>query len=187
MKLYTRRGDDGSTDLFGGQRTSKASLRVETYGTVDELNCTLGLALVACRHDPIRAVLRELQNSLFDLGADLATPHDTKDSQTSKIRRIASEDIDRLERLIDEITATLSPLSFFILPGGGELASRLHLARAVARRAERLCAALRDQDDRLEPALIFLNRISDLLFTLARQANHLDGIEDIPWTGPQAR
>jgi cob(I)alamin adenosyltransferase len=178
MRLYTGRGDDGLTDLFGGRRVGKDSLRVEAYGTVDELNSVVGWALVACPFEEIATVLRTQQNRLFDLGADLANPHPPNSAEKpsgAAGARIGPGAIAEAERSIDAASAAVPPLRVFILPGGTELAARLHVARAVCRRAERLCVAL----DKVEPvgrdALVFLNRLSDLLFALARRANQLGG------------
>ncbi|MEM6393806.1 MAG: cob(I)yrinic acid a,c-diamide adenosyltransferase [Planctomycetota bacterium] len=182
MKLYTKRGDDGETDLFGGQRVAKDQLRVEAYGSVDELNATLGLAIAACGDDGqarVRDVLQGLQHRLFDLGADLATPPDA--AGAGKVRRIVMEDVEPLEAAIDELDAGLPPLRAFILPGGTELASRLHVARTVARRAERRVVSLMQAEEVGEPIAKYLNRISDLLFVLARAANHAAGVEDVAW------
>src|SRR5690606_12607904 len=138
MKLYTKRGDAGDTDLFGGQRVSKASLRVEAYGTIDELNSTCGLA-AAGRSDPrLLAMLTGVQHRLFEIGADLAAPS-SNDAGSSMIPHIDEPQITEIEAWVDEIQSHLAPMRVFVLPGGTELAARLHLARTVCRRAERLC------------------------------------------------
>ena len=183
MKLYTRRGDDGSTDLFGGQRIPKDALRVEAYGCVDELNALLGLAAAACRFEPVSAVLRRLQAELFDLGADLATVAPPEDGapKAPDIARIGPAHAQQLEPLIDDACAPLPPMRNFILPGGSELAARLHVARTVCRRTERLCVSLARQEPIGPDVVAYLNRLSDLLFALARRANQLEGVEDVPW------
>ncbi|MEM6553364.1 MAG: cob(I)yrinic acid a,c-diamide adenosyltransferase [Planctomycetota bacterium] len=182
MKLYTKRGDDGETDLFGGQRVAKDQLRVEAYGSVDELNAALGLAIAACggnEQTRVRGVLQGLQHRLFDLGADLATPPDA--AGAGKVRRIVMEDVEPLEKQIDDLDAGLPALRAFILPGGTELAARLHVARTVARRAERRVVSLMQAEEVGEPIAKYLNRISDLLFVLARAANQAAGVEDVAW------
>lgn len=177
MKLYTKRGDDGGTDLFAGGRTSKTDPRIHAIGGVDETNAALGLAAASCEPGELKAILLEIQRRLFDLGADLATP------DPAKPRRITPAHIDELERYIDKTCGTLAPMKHFILPGGCELAARLHLARTVCRRAERTCVALHEVDPNTRQALIYLNRLSDLLFALARLANQQTGVEDVPWRG----
>lgn len=180
LKIYTKTGDDGTTGLFGGERVRKDSIRIEAYGTVDELNSAIGIACTAAPEE-LSELFRELQVSLFVLGADLATPLEQK--VTYSIPRIEKSDVERLERLIDEHESSLPPLKNFILPGGSECASHLHLARTICRRAERLLVTLRDEDTIGEHDLIFLNRLSDLLFVLARRANQLAGVDDVEWNG----
>jgi cob(I)alamin adenosyltransferase len=177
-KIYTKTGDDGTTGLFGGERVRKDSARIEAYGTVDELNSTVGMA-ASVAPEALRILLKDLQVSLFVLGADLATPLEQK--ITYKIPRIIESDIKTLEGLIDQHTAQLDPLKNFILPGGSVCAANLHLARTVCRRAERLLVTLRDEQEIGEHDLVFLNRLSDLLFTLARRANQIEGTQDIEW------
>jgi cob(I)alamin adenosyltransferase len=180
MKIYTRTGDSGQTGLFNGTRVSKDHLRIETYGTIDELNSFLGLAIVDCPNPALRTLLQTLQHQLFDLGADLATPLDSKNA--AKVRRIGLAHILFLENQIDAATDQLPPLKNFILPGGTLAAARLHIARTIARRAERLLVTLNQTDPTGEHPLIYLNRLSDLLFTLARLANHLQSTPDIDWS-----
>lgn len=180
MKLYTRIGDDGSTRLFGNLQVSKDDGRVEAYGTVDELNSAIGLAAAACTHHEITAVLGVVQNRLFDVGSDLATPRGG-DKPSFPVYRVAAEDAADLERFIDAACEPLPPMRQFILPGGTELAARLHLARTICRRAERRCVTLARQVEGVADIIIFLNRLSDLLFALARRANQLAGVEDVPW------
>ncbi|MCC5828579.1 MAG: cob(I)yrinic acid a,c-diamide adenosyltransferase [Phycisphaeraceae bacterium] len=188
MKLYTRRGDDGLTDLFGGQRIAKYSLRVEAYGTVDEVNSAIGLALVCARDTELGPVLLEIQSRLFDLGAHLASPAREEESSSDKghVRRLGQAHIDELEARIDQVSASLPPMRHFILPGGCELAARLHLARTICRRAERHLAELAQESASEALPLVYLNRLSDLLFAMARRANQLAKVEDIPWV-PESR
>lgn len=180
MKLYTRTGDDGSTGLFGGARIDKDDPRVDAYGTVDELNATIGFARCACEFDELSLILDAVQPRLFDLGADLCTPPDSP--HADKIARFDQRHVDELERFIDTTCAPLAPMKHFVLPGGTELAARLHLARTICRRAERLAVAL----ERAEPTHVYniryLNRLSDLLFAMSRRANQLAGVDDVPWT-----
>jgi cob(I)alamin adenosyltransferase len=179
MKLYTRTGDDGSTGLYGGQRTTKDSLRVESYGTVDELNSVLGLARAACGDEELTDILVRLQSRLFDLGADLCTPF--KAPAAKKEVRIQPRHVTELEGMIDAVTGKLEPLQNFVLPGGTELSARLHHARTVSRRAERLIVALSKAEQVGDGTVPYINRVSDLLFAMARRANQLEGVTDIPW------
>jgi cob(I)alamin adenosyltransferase len=180
LKIYTRTGDDGSTGLFGNERVAKDARRVEAYGTVDETNSTIGTALAAGAPAELARVLLDMQARLFDLGADLATPRGPKPDPTY-LTRIDEGHIEALERLIDRFDAELPPLANFILPGGTATAAHLHQARAVARRAERILVTLSREED-VGPCVIrFLNRLSDLLFVLARWANQSAGVADVPW------
>jgi cob(I)alamin adenosyltransferase len=181
VKLYTRTGDDGSTGLFGGSRTAKDDLRVEAYGSVDELNSALGLAAADCAFDELGSILRRLQARLFDLGADLSTPLDAEAIRHAA--RITPEHVAELEKCIDEVSGKLAPMTCFILPGGTVLAARLHLARTVARRAERRIVTLGRSQPIGDAALPFVNRLGDLLFAMARRANQLADVDDVPWTG----
>ncbi|HTO95162.1 MAG TPA: cob(I)yrinic acid a,c-diamide adenosyltransferase [Bacteroidota bacterium] len=178
MKIYTKTGDAGDTSLFGGQRVPKDALRIEAYGTVDELNSMLGLALAEGPVEGMRAALLEIQSQLFTLGADLATPRSVT---RSEIRRIEARDSAWLEKEIDRFDAALKPLRSFVLPGGSPLAARLHLARTVCRRAERVVVRLSRNEDVGEGMTMYLNRLSDLLFVLARNANQSAGVAEIPW------
>jgi cob(I)alamin adenosyltransferase len=177
MKLYTKRGDDGGTDLYAGQRTTKADPRIHAIGEVDETNAALGLAVLACKIGELKDILLTLQCGLFDLGADLAT------ADSSKPRRITSAHIEQLEKHIDSACDQLPAMKHFILPGGCELAARLHLARTVCRRAERACVVSQGGDVEVDNVVVYLNRLSDLLFALARLANQRAGVEDVPWVG----
>ena len=180
MKIYTKTGDDGSTGLFGNERVPKDSPRVEAYGTVDEANASLGAALAAGAPEALARVLIDLQARLFDLGADLATPRGGR-PDPSYLVRIDATHVAALEALIDRFDAELPPLTNFVLPGGTATAAHLHVARAVTRRAERLLVALGRSEDLGPSALVFVNRLSDLLFVLARWANHAAGVADVPW------
>ena len=184
MKIYTKQGDAGQTTLSDGRRVRKDDLRVETYGTVDELNSVLGLAMAECRDAALHAQLAELQHQLFDLGADLAMPADA--ANADKVRRIQATHVAALEQQIDAATAQLDPLKEFVLPGGCVLAAQLHVARTVCRRAERLLVTLMDHEPIAPIVLIYVNRLSDLLFTLARLANKLEGRSDITWQSERA-
>lgn len=177
MKLYTKTGDDGTTGLFGGGRVPKASLRVDAYGTVDETNAAIGVARTGLA-SAIDGVLELVQRDLFTLGAELACVPD----RVSKLNMtlLGPADIERLERAIDEAEAACPPLKTFVLPGGSPQAAALHLARTVCRRAERSVLGLDDAPARRE-VVIYLNRLSDLLFALARRANVIAGVSDVPW------
>ncbi len=180
MKIYTKTGDDGSTGLFGNERVAKDARRVDAYGTVDEANTFLGAALAAGAPADLARVLLDLQARLFDLGADLATPRGARPDPTY-LTRIDEGHVEALEKLIDRFDAGLPPLTNFILPGGTATAAHLHQARAVTRRAERILVTLSREED-LGPCVIrFVNRLSDLLFVLARWANHAAGVADVPW------
>ena len=181
-KIYTRTGDAGQTRLASGAPVSKTDARVEAYGAVDELNAVIGVArLHSGQNDRIDAMLGRIQNDMFDLGADLATPEGGKDLGYEPLRIIAAQTA-RLEADIDALNARLKPLKSFILPGGSPAAAALHLARTVCRRAERLMVALaREPDEPVgEPALRYINRLSDLLFVASRIAND-DGRSDVLW------
>lgn len=177
MKIYTRTGDTGDTSLFGGQRVPKDALRIEAYGTVDELNSVLGIVRADSTDPRIDEVLESIQNSLFDLGADLATPR----SVGKAIRRIGARDITALEKTIDALEPKLKPLRSFILPGGSPLAARLHFSRTVCRRAERIVVRLSRNEDIGDDITVFLNRLSDLLFVLARYANRVAEVPETKW------
>ncbi|NUN10152.1 MAG: cob(I)yrinic acid a,c-diamide adenosyltransferase [Ignavibacteriaceae bacterium] len=181
MKIYTKTGDRGETSLFGGTRVSKNNLRLEAYGTVDELNSALGLCICASVAEDVQELLTELQNRLFDAGSDLATPSDYSGSKIS-VPRISGEHIEKIESAIDRFDSSLPALTGFILPGGSESAARLHLARSICRRAERHVVALQMGEEINPNLVIFLNRISDLLFVLARYENKVSGKGDVNWT-----
>jgi cob(I)alamin adenosyltransferase len=183
MKIYTKTGDDGTTGLFGGGRVKKASLRVEAYGTVDELNATIGLARASKLDGDSEAVLARVQVDLFTLGAELACVPGKEAKLNMPL--LSGEDAERLEKAIDFAESFVAPLKYFVLPGGSAQAAALHLARTVCRRAERAVLALDDGEPRGE-LVIYLNRLSDLLFVLARRANVEAKVEDVPWA-PHAR
>lgn len=171
MRIYTRTGDAGETSLFGGQRVPKDALRVEAYGTVDELNAILGMARARIANAEIHSLIEKLQADLFDLGADLATPLEGKRPANRAVPRITPEQVTGLEELIDLYEAELEPLRRFILPGGAEGAAMLHFARTVCRRAERRSVSLSKQEQLNPEILKYLNRLSDLIFVLARLVN----------------
>jgi cob(I)alamin adenosyltransferase len=177
--LYTRGGDKGETSLYGAGRVPKDSLRVEAYGTVDELNSSIGVALAGCRHKEVSKPLKRIQAELFTAGADLAT--ELSSTGGARVPRITKKDTERLERAVDELQAKLPRLTSFILPGGSQLSSSLHLARAVCRRAERKAVAL-GRAEGINPEIVpYLNRLSTCLFNMARYANLLEGVEDEVW------
>jgi cob(I)alamin adenosyltransferase len=167
-RIYTRGGDAGETSLGDGSRVPKTDPRVEAYGAVDELNSTIGFALAGGLPESMRSPLERIQNELFDLGADLSVPFDDERAERT---RVTQEQIEELERLCDAHNADLAELRSFVLPGGSEGGARLHLARAVSRRVERIVLAAARERDVNPLALVYLNRLSDLLFILARAAN----------------
>ncbi|RLA09502.1 MAG: cob(I)yrinic acid a,c-diamide adenosyltransferase [Gammaproteobacteria bacterium] len=171
-KIYTRTGDDGSTGLGDGSRIGKDSLRVEAYGTVDELNSVLGVLLATSGSEPFGALLSDIQHNLFDLGGELCIPGHTA---------ITSAQVDWLEQQLDDLNADLEPLKDFILPGGSPAAAHCHVARTVCRRAERLVVSLTRSDEINMAGLRYLNRLSDLLFVLARKLNQHLGVADRLW------
>lgn len=179
MKIYTRSGDTGTTALFGGERVPKSSARVRAYGSVDEANAQLGVARAALRDDELAELLRELQNALFDVGADLATPEGA--SARERLVPLDAADCGRLESWIDRLDADLPPLRRFVLPGGHPAAAALHVARTVARRAEREVVALAADEPVNPQVVVFLNRLSDLLFVAARVVNARAGVPEAPW------
>lgn len=178
MKIYTKTGDSGETSLFAGGRVSKNHLRIHTYGTVDELNSILGVVVAFEKDADIQERLQRVQNELFQIGSDLATP---LDAQADWIVRLDEAPIQRLEAEIDQFEEELEPLKNFILPGGTPSAAHLHQARTVCRRAERWLVALNEKEKTNEMVLHYLNRLSDWLFTVARVANARAGVADIVW------
>jgi cob(I)alamin adenosyltransferase len=181
MKIYTKTGDQGQTGLFGGARVSKAHARVDAYGDVDELNCALGAVRPHVSDTAADALLLAIQSELFTLGAELA--RDPSKQIDLGIDVIEDGDVQRLETAIDERERDLAPLKTFILPGGSAESAALHLARAVCRRAERKLVLLA-QTEPLRPVLLrYVNRLSDLLFVMARHANFRAKVVDVPWLG----
>ena len=179
MKIYTRTGDSGETSLFDNTRVSKADARVDAYGDVDEVNACLGAARAAGVDDDIAALIESVQKDLFALGARLADPSARIAPRVEKVA-IGDAAIERLEHTIDRLEGTLPPLRRFILPGGSSAGALLHLARTVCRRAERRVVAL--GADAVEPAIVvYLNRLSDLLFVMARAVNHRSGVPETEW------
>ena len=178
-RLYTRKGDDGSTALSTGKRIGKDAPRVEAYGQVDELNAQLGVVLATGVCERLHAELEAIQNRLFDLGADLATP--ASDQPEFDVPRVEQRHVVALERLIDELNAAVGPLENFILPGGAAGAAALHLARTVCRRAERRVIALAREGDVGEQVVPYLNRLSDALFVMARYENLQAGVAEPLW------
>jgi cob(I)alamin adenosyltransferase len=181
-KIYTRTGDDGTTGLATGERVEKWDLRVAAYGSTDEANSAIGVARLHTGADPdLDAMLARIQNDLFDLGADLATPEREKPLGWTPLRIVAAQ-VTRLETEIDAMNAAIPPLDSFVLPGGSALSAYLHVARTIARRAERLAAELAAKpDEKVSPeAVAYLNRLSDFLFVAARRANN-NGASDVKW------
>ncbi|KAJ8908699.1 hypothetical protein NDN08_005404 [Rhodosorus marinus] len=196
MKLYTKSGDRGTTSLFNGERVSKDNIRVTAYGTLDECNSALGVAcsilsqearspsITKYKLDKLELLLDQLkyiQHRFFDLGAHLATPRVRSDESTLDKTRFEMEASNQLEEWIDDLQASLPPLTTFILPGGHPAAAHLHLARTTVRRAERISTALIEEEELDEAAYVFLNRVSDYFFAAARYANHIFDIEDVTW------
>ncbi|MCC7229967.1 MAG: cob(I)yrinic acid a,c-diamide adenosyltransferase [Fimbriimonadaceae bacterium] len=175
MKIYTRTGDQGETGLIGGLRVAKTSPRINAIGDVDELNAIIGHARVSAQNDELGPLLFNIQNWLFEIGAEIASPGE------ARFETIESEAAIHLERSIDQMNDSLPVLTNFILPGGAELASRLHMARAVCRRAERTVLELNQEEPVREQLRIFLNRLADWLFVAARTANRLSDVQDVTW------
>jgi cob(I)alamin adenosyltransferase len=179
-KIYTKTGDKGTTSLIGGTKVSKAHIRIETYGTVDELNSWIGLAADQLDHKHSGKILKEIQDRLFTIGSSLAC--DPEKEPKMKIPDLHEADIELLEKEIDKMTAKVPPMKSFILPGGHVAVSSLHVTRCVCRRAERLCVTLEEQKMFVEPLIIkYLNRLSDYLFILARFIGHRLKAKEIPW------
>lgn len=183
MKIYTKTGDKGETGLFGGGRVPKNALRIEAYGAVDELNSIIGLVRAFRPKKKIDVVLKTIQQDLFVLGADLAAPNHIKNSSIPRITHSASRS---LEKVIDALEVSLTPLKAFILPGGTVVSSHLHLARTVCRRAERSVVRLSRSEDIGHDVIVYLNRLSDLLFVLARYANRIEKRKEVQWVNPSS-
>ncbi len=180
MKIYTKAGDQGKTSLIGGTRVPKSHIRIETYGTVDELNSFIGLLNDLVVDAKINADLKEIQDRLFTVGSSLAC--DPEKESALKIPDLKEEDIVGLELAMDAMNEVLAPMKSFIIPGGHQAISTAHIARCVCRRAERWCVNMQEEDLFVETLVIkYLNRLSDYLFTLARYIGHLNGVADLPW------
>lgn len=180
-KIYTRTGDDGTTGLVDGSRVAKACPRIEAIGKVDETNSAIGLAARSIGENVLADALFSIQNDLFDLGADLATPSDDGNFESSEMElRVAAKQVEWLEQSIDTLNEDLEPLTSFVLPGGSEAAARTHVARASARAAERAVSALAAEEAVNPQALAYINRLSDYLFVLARVLND-NGASDVKW------
>ncbi|NJM06447.1 cob(I)yrinic acid a,c-diamide adenosyltransferase [Candidatus Gracilibacteria bacterium] len=180
MKIYTKTGDSGETGLWGGLRVAKDALRVHAYGTVDECNAAIGLARAMGLDAEMDAVLSQVQDQLFVVGADLATP-----GEAASIPRVGAEAVGFLERTIDATETELEPLKQFIHPGGYLAAAQLHVARTICRRAERWVVSLAREEPINLQVQTYLNRLSDMLFVLARAANSRAGVADVPWNSPR--
>lgn len=178
MKIYTKTGDDGSTSLFGGTRVQKNNIRINAYGTIDELNSVIGIAVSGDLNDEIKLELENIQNVLFQIGSELASPENVK---SNIIKRTSEADIKNLETLIDKFDEKLPPLKNFILPGGNNSAAQLHFARTICRRAERIIVELKEFELVSKNVLIYVNRLSDLLFVLARYQNLSRSTAEIIW------
>ncbi len=180
IRIYTRTGDKGTTSLIGGTKVPKSHLRIEAYGTVDELNSHIGLCRDMIGDEKVRAVLLEVQDRLFTIGSSLAC--DPEREPSMRLPDLREEDVRGLEQEIDRMSESIPPMRTFILPGGHPIASHLHIARCVCRRAERCCVRLELESLEVEGILLkYLNRLSDHLFVLSRYMTHLLGVEEIPW------
>lgn len=176
MKIYTKTGDDGTTGLIGNKRVKKSNPRIISYGMVDELNASIGIILSSKLGKDIRTMLTKIQNDLFVVGADLANTN-----PENKLNRVTSEMVSYLEKEIDRLEEKLSPITYFILPGGDLIASHVHLARAICRRAETNMVHLAESENVNNECLIYMNRLSDLLFVVARTINKRKKISDVAW------
>ncbi|HUR66529.1 MAG TPA: cob(I)yrinic acid a,c-diamide adenosyltransferase [Chitinophagaceae bacterium] len=180
LKIYTKTGDKGTTSLIGGTKVSKAHIRIETYGTVDELNSWIGMVSDQLTHKHSRKLLKEIQDRLFTIGSSLAC--DPEKETKMKIPDLDEADIELLENEIDRMNEKLPEMKSFILPGGHPVVSSVHVARCVCRRAERLCVALHEQNMFVEPLVVkYLNRLSDYLFVLSRYIGYRLKVKEIPW------
>lgn len=180
LKIYTKTGDTGNTSLIGGTKVPKSHIRIETYGTVDELNSYIGLCSDQLTHMPSKVLLKEIQDRLFTIGSSLACDPDRE--PLMKIPDLKEGDIQLLETEIDKMNESVPPMKSFILPGGHPSVSSLHVARCICRRAERLCVHMQQEQIFVEPLVIkYLNRLSDYLFVLSRFIGHILGVEEIPW------
>ncbi|MCW3073582.1 MAG: cob(I)yrinic acid a c-diamide adenosyltransferase [Flaviaesturariibacter sp.] len=180
MKIYTKTGDKGTTSLIGGTKVSKSHIRIESYGTVDELNSWVGVIIDHITDTHSRQTLKEVQDRLFTIGSSLAC--DPEKEPKLKIPDLHESDVEALEKEIDRMNETLEPMRAFILPGGAPAVSFAHVARCVCRRAERLCVAMQADDMEVESLVLkYLNRLSDYLFVVARYITHLQGGEEVKW------
>lgn len=180
FKIYTKTGDKGQTSLIGGTRVSKSHIRIESYGTIDELNSYLGLVDDLTNNENINSWIREIQDRLFTIGSELATSS-TKEVKM-KLPDLHLSDIEWLESRIDEMNEQVPEMRSFVLPGGHQGASSCHIARCVCRRAERLCVTMREHGEDVSDIILkYLNRLSDFLFVLARYITHINGKAEIPW------
>lgn len=179
-KIYTKTGDLGNTSLIGGTKVPKSHLRIETYGTVDELNSYIGLVNDLVKDEASKQTLKEIQDRLFTIGSSLACDPDKE--PLMKIPDLKEADVEFLEKEMDRMNETLSPMKFFILPGGHPAVSTTHVTRCVCRRAERLCVNMQEHELFVEPLVIkYINRLSDYLFVLSRYTGHLLKVDEIPW------
>ena len=179
-KIYTKKGDDGKTELGDGNRIEKFSTRVEAYGTVDEVNSVIGTVTCLSINTELKTALERIQNDLFDLGADLCLPESENETLAYEPLRVRKEQVSRLESEIDAMNKSIEPIKSFVLPGGTEIAANFHLCRTVCRRAERRVVKLMETEQINQEALIYLNRLSDWFFVAARVSND-DGKKDILW------
>jgi cob(I)alamin adenosyltransferase len=183
MKIYTKTGDKGMTSLFGGERVWKDHLRIDAYGSVDETNTFIGLAITEISDNELKQALQNIQSKLFVVGSDLASPKNP-DKENPTVPRVNETYIEEVEKQIDHFSDLLPPLKHFILPGGTKGAALLHTSRTICRRAERKVITLSKQDEIGESISVYLNRLSDLLFVLARYANFVSNTPDIEWINP---
>lgn len=187
MKIYTKTGDKGKTSLFGGKRVKKSHLRINAYGTVDELNSYMGMIRDQSNQDTLNQDIIQIQNTLFSLGAMLATPEESRKLKSGeerlKISKVGADDIKFLELKMDAMNEKLQPMTHFILPGGHSLVSFCHIARCVCRRAERITVELNDNQPIDSHIIRYLNRLSDYLFVLARKLSVDNKVNEIPWRG----
>ena len=179
-KIYTKKGDDGKTELGDGNRIEKFSTRVEAYGTVDEVNSVIGTVTCLSINTELKTALERIQNDLFDLGADLCLPENENENLAYEPLRVRKEQVSRLESEIDAMNKSIEPIKSFVLPGGTEIAANFHLCRTVCRRAERRVVKLMETEQINQEALIYLNRLSDWFFVAARKSNN-NGKSDILW------
>ncbi len=182
FKIYTKTGDNGETSLFGGKRVMKDNSRLDAYGKIDELNSFLGFAKSTNKNQKIDEILFLLQNKLFSLGSDLATPIE---NEKLKVYRISEQDTEQLERIIDELDLQLPEIKFFILPGGSQTSSILQISRTICREAERKIVKLNSEENINKNVIKFVNRLSDLLFIIARYSNFVENIPETKWTASQ--